>query len=77
MLDRSELVKDQNPPAVDPFPFVVANAAKLKTLGWKPAWSLDRGLEELIRDQNLSRETPAASQFRLTGDRHLGKHSSP
>ena len=48
ILGRPELVKSQSPPAADPFPFVIADAAKLEALGWKRAWSVDQGIKELI-----------------------------
>jgi nucleoside-diphosphate-sugar epimerase len=76
MLGKPNLVEAADPPAPDPFPFIVADAAKLEVLGWKQAWPLDRGLGELIRVPSLSQETAATSQFRLTGDRYLGKHST-
>jgi nucleoside-diphosphate-sugar epimerase len=76
MLGKPNLVEAADPPVPDPFPFVVADVAKLEALGWKQAWPLDRGLGELIRVPSLSQETAATSQFRLTGDRYLGKHST-
>jgi nucleoside-diphosphate-sugar epimerase len=48
MLNRPELVENQDPPAKDPFPFVVSDVAKLGGLGWRPTWTLDRGLGEMI-----------------------------
>ena len=39
LLGKSELVESVNPPGADPFPFVVADASKLKTLDWRPAWT--------------------------------------
>lgn len=47
MLGKPNLVEPASPPGPDPFPFVVADAGKLKALGWKQAWTLERGLEEL------------------------------
>jgi len=48
MLGRPELVVDQNPAAPDPFPFVVADASRLKHLGWQPQVDLQTGLARLI-----------------------------
>jgi nucleoside-diphosphate-sugar epimerase len=55
MLGKPNLIEAADPPAPDPFPVVVADAAKLEALGWKQAWSLERGLEELIQVFNHSR----------------------
>ena len=49
MLGRPELVQNQNPPVPDPFPFVVADAARLKHLGWQPQVDLQTGLARLIK----------------------------
>jgi dTDP-6-deoxy-L-talose 4-dehydrogenase (NAD+) len=49
MLGRPELVQNQNPPAADPFPFVVADASRLKQLGWRPRVDLRTGLGRLIK----------------------------
>jgi nucleoside-diphosphate-sugar epimerase len=49
MLGRPELVLEQNPPALDPFLFVVAEVAKLQILGWRPQVDLKTGLTSLIR----------------------------
>jgi nucleoside-diphosphate-sugar epimerase len=46
-LGRPELVENQNPPAVDPFPFVVAESTKLQNLGWRPQVDLQTGLSRL------------------------------
>jgi nucleoside-diphosphate-sugar epimerase len=48
MLGRAALVENLNPPAVDPFPFVVADATRLRQLGWQPQISLPNGLGQLI-----------------------------
>jgi nucleoside-diphosphate-sugar epimerase len=75
MLNKLNLVEVADPPEPDPFPFVVADIAKLDALGWKPVWTLNRGLEELIRVLNFSHKAYSNSQFRLTDDRHSGKDS--
>jgi nucleoside-diphosphate-sugar epimerase len=49
MLGRPELVENQNPSTADPFPFVVADAARLKHLGWQPQVDLQTGLARLIK----------------------------
>ena len=49
MLGRPVLVQNQNPPAADPFPFVVADAARLRQLGWQPQVDLKTGLTKLIK----------------------------
>jgi nucleoside-diphosphate-sugar epimerase len=36
-------------PAEDPFGFVVADATRLRSLGWKPAISLTEGLTRLVK----------------------------
>jgi len=48
MLGQPELVLEQNPPAHDPFPFVVAEVAKLQILGWRPQVDFKTGLVRLI-----------------------------
>jgi nucleoside-diphosphate-sugar epimerase len=48
MLGRPELVQNQDPPTRDPFPFVVADAARLMHLGWQPQMDLQTGLARLI-----------------------------
>lgn len=48
MMGRPEMVENQNPPAPDPFPFVIADATRLKQLGWQPNVDLQTGLSKLI-----------------------------
>lgn len=48
MSGQPNLIDAVNPPALDPFPFVVANVDQLKALGWKQVWPLERGLNQLI-----------------------------
>ena len=48
MLGHAELVENLDPPAADPFPFVVADATRLRQLGWQPQVSLPNGLGQLI-----------------------------
>ena len=47
----AQLVQEAVVPAADPFPFVVADAGKLKSLGWSQAVSLEDGLSRLVRSQ--------------------------
>jgi dTDP-6-deoxy-L-talose 4-dehydrogenase (NAD+) len=49
MLGHPKLVQNQNPPSADPFPFVVADAARLKHFGWQPQVDLRTGLARLIK----------------------------
>jgi dTDP-6-deoxy-L-talose 4-dehydrogenase (NAD+) len=47
MLGRPELVAEAIPPESDPLAFVVADATRLRALGWQPTVSLTEGLERL------------------------------
>jgi nucleoside-diphosphate-sugar epimerase len=49
MLGHPELVENLNPSAADPFPFVIADAARLKHLGWQPQVDLQTGLARLVK----------------------------
>ena len=49
MLGRSELVEEVSPAQQDPLGFVVADATRLRQLGWQPGHTLQQGLEKLIR----------------------------
>jgi len=49
LLGRPELVESAQKPEPDPFPHVVANAGRLKGLGWQPAWTMERGLEQVVK----------------------------
>jgi dTDP-6-deoxy-L-talose 4-dehydrogenase (NAD+) len=48
MVNRPELIKEIDPPQVDPLGYVVADVSKLRGLGWKPDHDLRRGLEKLL-----------------------------
>ncbi len=48
LLSKPELIGEANPPDQDPFPFVVADATKLRSLGWEPAVTIDEGLRRLV-----------------------------
>jgi nucleoside-diphosphate-sugar epimerase len=47
-MGRLDLVEAVSQPEVDPFSFVVADVSKLRGLGWRPAWPLEKGLEQLV-----------------------------
>jgi nucleoside-diphosphate-sugar epimerase len=49
LLGKNELVQEAAVPGPDPFPFVVADARRLKSLGWSPAVSLEEGLSRLVK----------------------------
>ena len=44
------LVEEANPPQTDPLGFVVADAGKLKSLGWRQLVTMKDGLERLVRE---------------------------
>jgi dTDP-6-deoxy-L-talose 4-dehydrogenase (NAD+) len=48
LLGRPELVENAVPPTEDPLAHVVADASRLRSLGWQPAFDLRRGLETMI-----------------------------
>ena len=48
MMHRPELIKEMDPPQIDPLGYVVADVSKLLGLGWNPAHDLRRGLEKLL-----------------------------
>ena len=47
MLGRPELVEEVSPPEQDPLGYVVADATRLRRLGWEPRTSLETGLQKL------------------------------
>ena len=47
MLGRPELVEEVSPAEKDPLGFVVADATRLKQLGWQPQFTLEQGLNRL------------------------------
>jgi len=49
LIGRPELIEEANPPDQDPFPFVVADASRLKSVGWRPAVTIDEGLTRLVK----------------------------
>jgi nucleoside-diphosphate-sugar epimerase len=48
MMHKPALVKDAVPPEADPLGYVVADATRLRSLGWKPAYDLERGLRRCL-----------------------------
>ena len=49
MLGRPELVEEVSPPEIDVLGFVVADATRLRGLGWKQQFRLEQGLLSLMR----------------------------
>ena len=45
---KPDMVEEANPPAHDPLGWVVADASRLRALGWKPRHNLEEGLRKLI-----------------------------
>lgn len=48
MLGRPELVDEVSPPEQDPLGYVVADARRLRQLGWQPEFTLQRGIKALL-----------------------------
>jgi len=48
LLGRGHLIKAAAQPAPDPYSYVVADAGKLRTLGWQPRTNLSAGLTKLL-----------------------------
>src|SRR5262249_8666987 len=48
LMEKPGLVKVAQPPVVDPLGFVVADASRLRNLGWRPAHDLESGLQKLL-----------------------------
>lgn len=53
MLGHPELVEEVTPPENDPLGFVVADADRLKQLGWTQAHNIQQGLEKLLAAVSL------------------------
>ena len=49
MLGHPELVGELSPPELDPLGYVVADATRLKKLGWHQQFSLEQGLKKLMQ----------------------------
>ncbi len=48
MMGRAQLIEEAKPPEADPLGYVVADASRLRQLGWSPAHSLQQGLQKLL-----------------------------
>jgi UDP-glucose 4-epimerase len=48
MTGKEDLIGEANPPETDPLGDVVADAGKLKSLGWEPKTSLEQGIGKLL-----------------------------
>lgn len=48
LLQRTDLVREVENPAPDPFGYVVADAGRLHSLGWRPAFTMQAGLQALL-----------------------------
>ena len=49
LMGKADLICEANPSEPDPFPFVVADASRLRGLGWQPVYDLKQGLEKLLK----------------------------
>ena len=54
MLGREHLVDEAQETAVDPLGYVVADASRIRGLGWKPAHTLEQGLRALMTSRNAA-----------------------
>lgn len=45
---KPELIEEASQPDPDPFPFVVADTDRIRSLGWKPTVSIEEGLRHLL-----------------------------
>jgi len=48
LLGKPDLVREASPPQPDEYPYLVADAGKLASLGWQPHYDLASGLQTLI-----------------------------
>ena len=53
LLNRPNLIELADQADPDAFPFVVADATRLKQHGWSPKWALRRGLEQMVKNWNV------------------------
>ncbi len=49
LLGKPGLIEEAIPPLPDPFPYVVADATKIRTTGWEPWVTLPEGLRRLLQ----------------------------
>jgi nucleoside-diphosphate-sugar epimerase len=45
---KSELIEEASQPVLDPFPYVVAETGRIRSLGWKPMVTIEEGLQRLL-----------------------------
>lgn len=48
MMQKVELIEEMVPPEIDPLGYVVADASRLRQLGWQPQHDLSTGLAKLL-----------------------------
>ena len=48
IMEKPGLILEKSPPEVDPLGFIVADASRLRGLGWRPAHNLEDGLKKLF-----------------------------
>lgn len=53
MLGREDLVEEAQETVADPLGYVVADASRIRGLGWKPGHTLEQGLRELMASQKI------------------------
>ena len=51
LLGKDDLIQEASPPEPDAFPYVVADATKLRSLGWQPGVTIEAGLRRLVELQ--------------------------
>jgi nucleoside-diphosphate-sugar epimerase len=47
-LNKTSLVEEAHPPETDPLGNIIADATNLHKLGWRPAYTMERGLNALV-----------------------------
>ena len=57
LMGKQGLIHEQAPPGIDPLPSVVADASRLFSLGWRPAYDAQRGLEQLLKSRSRSTDS--------------------
>jgi nucleoside-diphosphate-sugar epimerase len=78
LLAKPDLIAAASQPEPDPFPFVVADVAKLKAIGWQPAYGLEQGLEKFVKAWAGPRRWPRTLRSEGTvPPRHLATQELP
>lgn len=54
MMGKPGLISEAQPPETDPFGYVVADTARLRGLGWQPAYTMAAGLRKLLEAQRMA-----------------------